>query len=372
MRPPAGKRGNTTPAPPPQATLAPDVVPGEGGEPDSTSTDTSAADPYSGGDYDSYEPDYGGRGGIQGTATLNLEVSLLSIAAVDRIGAEIARRVAPCAAKHGLTTLVLSNSELIEALQFRSVIAAELAVLAQALPTSADAADSGSASFAGAAVAEAMSSARRAAQSAASALSSFAISTRYSGRRNTVGARPLEAALAKHLAAAGLKILLPAHALPGAGAGDLLGRMLALRERFRRAADEGNAAAAEIAALLDRMTVMIFGGGAEQGGGNPLLARQLLLADRIAPSLDATTGSLLAEITASGGSYRARRWLFNFLTGSDGLTYNGGAAVTYFLLPAQQQHALASDTLYFATPHGRFRSSGAAPSPSNLDPTPAD
>jgi hypothetical protein len=63
---------------------------------------------------------------------------------------------------------------------------------------------------------------------------------------------------------------------------------------------------------------------------------------------------LFSEIAVSGGSYRTRRWLFNFLTGSDGLTYSGGAAVTYFLFRSDEAAALASDTLYFATPHGRF------------------
>jgi hypothetical protein len=64
---------------------------------------------------------------------------------------------------------------------------------------------------------------------------------------------------------------------------------------------------------------------------------------------------LFAEIAFSGGSYRTRKWILNFLFGKDGLTYNGGAGATYFLFRADDRSTLDSDTIYFALPHGRFQ-----------------
>lgn len=92
-----------------------------------------------------------------------------------------------------------------------------------------------------------------------------------------------------------------------------------------------------------------------------------MLADGVALAAGTDHAVLFAELTVTGGSYRARKWLFNFLTGSDGLTYNGGAAVTFFLLDPGQQGAIASDTIYFASPHRRFRDSGDRPRPTNID-----
>ena len=79
-----------------------------------------------------------------------------------------------------------------------------------------------------------------------------------------------------------------------------------------------------------------------------------MLADGIARTLTKGKAVLFAEITFSGGSYRTRKWIFNFLLGRDGLTYSGGAGVTYFLFRADDRTTLDSDTLYFASPHGRF------------------
>jgi hypothetical protein len=79
-----------------------------------------------------------------------------------------------------------------------------------------------------------------------------------------------------------------------------------------------------------------------------------MLADGIARTLTKGKAVLFAEIVFSGGSYRTRKWIFNFLLGRDGLTYSGGAGVTYFLFRADDRSTLDSDTLYFASPHGRF------------------
>ncbi len=79
-----------------------------------------------------------------------------------------------------------------------------------------------------------------------------------------------------------------------------------------------------------------------------------MLADSIAAAGEEGYAALFAELTVTGGSYRTRRWLFNFLTGSDGLSYSGGAAATFFLFRADQQSALASDTIYYASAHERF------------------
>jgi hypothetical protein len=98
------------------------------------------------------------------------------------------------------------------------------------------------------------------------------------------------------------------------------------------------------------------------------LAQQMMLADAIAAGMTKSRAVLFAELSFSGGSYRTRKWIFNTIFGREGLSYSGGAGVTYFLYSGEDRSTLDSDTLYFASPHGRFEHvAGRQFKPSNLN-----
>ncbi|MBA2920471.1 hypothetical protein GON01_02050 [Sphingomonas sp. MAH-20] len=349
-----------------------DVVPGEGGEGEAPATiDSGMGDDYDPGDYGSNDV-----GTTSGTATLNLEVALLSIAAVDAIAEDVAATIAAAIGKaSAVQGVVLASPDLLAAMRLRAslmheldAIEAVLAVAAQAPATT----DADAAAFALPAATIAVQGLKRAAQGAASALTVFGVTTRYSGRKDTVRQPVLDAALAKHLARGGIAVRLPAYSLPAPDGEGLIARALTLQARCR-AAEAGGSADPQVTAAaqaVDAIVGAVFAIDPDRGGGSPAaaaaLAQQLMLADGVALAAGDTHAVLFAQLTVTGGSYRARKWLFNFLTGSDGLTYNGGAAVTFFLLAPDQRATLASDTVYFASPHRRFRDSGARPRPTNI------
>jgi hypothetical protein len=351
-----------------------DVVPGEGGEP-------AAAPAIDGGIGDDYDTlDYGAStdvGTISGTGSLNLEVALLSIAAVDTVAAEVVRKVAAAISQpRGVQGVVLASAGLIAAMRLRSSLMSELDAVETALAQAGQApamTDVDPAAFAPPVATIAMQGLKQAAQSAASALTSFGITTHYSGRRNTVRQPVLDAALAKYLARSGIAARLPAYVLPVSGAEGLIARALRLQAQCR-AVNAGGAADPQVAAAaqaVDAIVGAVFAFDPERAGDSPAasaaLAQQLMLADGIAEAAGDSHAVLFAELTVTGGSYRARKWILNFLTGSDGLTYNGGAAVTFFLLAPDQRTTLASDTVYFANPHQSFRDSGGRPRPTNIE-----
>ena len=210
--------------------------------------------------------------------------------------------------------------------------------------------------------------AQRVAKSAAAAISVFASTTAYAGKKDTGRQTVLDAALAKHLAARNLQVELPEHALPAAEPA-LFTRMLNLRARCselqRQGADLN--ALVEISGAADSLLKLVFG-PAEGSPPGVSMAQQMMLADLIASGLVARRAVLFAEIAFSGGSYRTRKWIFNTLFGREGLTYSGGAGVTYFLFRGDDRSTLDSDTLYFASPHGRFEhASGRQFQSSNLN-----
>jgi hypothetical protein len=351
-----------------------DVVPGEGGEPATPSTiDGGIGDDYDTTDYGSNEV-----GTISGTGTLNLEVALLSIAAVDTVAGEVVRKVATAIEQaSGIQGVVLASPGLIAAMRLRSSLMSELDAIETALTQAAQApgmTDVDAAAFALPVATIAMQGLKQAAQSAASALTSFGVTTHYSGRKDTVRQPVLDAALAKYLARNGIAVRLPAYALPTPGPEGLIARALRLQSRCR-AAQAAGAADPQItgaAQTVDAIVGAVFAIDPDRAGGSPIaaaaLAQQLMLADGIALAAGDSYAVLFAELTVTGGSYRARKWILNFLTGGDGLTYNGGAAVTFFLLRPDQQATLASDTIYFASPHQRFQDSGGRARPTNIEP----
>ena len=332
-----------------------DVVAGEGGEPvtgGGMGDDTSVAvESYS---TDDYDPDSGTAGTTSGTGTLQLEVTLLAINAVDIIAAEIARKVAAKAAEAKLKGIVIASPEMIAILRLRAALIAEIDSLEE-IVRRAEMTGQAEFALAPAAVLAAVEKVKGVVKGAATALRTFAVTTRYSGRKDVVRQVTLDAALAKHLGGIGLKVELPQYALPGPAGDGVTARALHLQMCCRQVMASG-AESPELSAAadaIDGIVAAVFG-AADERATSAKLAQQLMLADGIAGSVARGHAALFCQLTASGGSYRTRRWLFNFLTGGDGLTYNGGASVTYFLFRGGQQASLDSDTIYFATPHDRF------------------
>lgn len=347
-------------------------MPGEGGEPPidpmTPGDDSGVADVA---EYNEYETGSSGQGTTSGVGSLNLEVALLSIEAVDRIADAIARRAAAAVGQAGVAGVVLAGPDLMAALRLRAALLAEIGALEASVAAASEApADDDAAAFGVPAAALALQGVKRAAQSASGALAVFGVTARYSGRNDTVRPATLDAALAKHLARRKVAVRLPLYAMPSVGRDGFIGRALTLQQQCRQAAATGSAGPETIAAgqAVDAITAAVFGwGGDRPADPSARLAQQLILADNVAAAGDAGFAVLSAELTVSGGNYRVRRWLFNFLTGGDGLTYNGGAAATFFLFGPDGRTALASDTFYFATPHGRFDGRSTRPRSTNVD-----
>jgi hypothetical protein len=303
-------------------------------------------------------------GQLSGAESLQLEVAILSAEAVDRIADAIADRVAAKATAAKIRAITVVSPAMLAALRLHSALEAEvrsLQAMAEQLvpaaaPESVKTADVGAFTdlpF------KAVDTAQRVLKSASSALSVFASTTAYAGKKDSARQNVLDAALAKHLAARRLQVDLPEHALPATDPNGLFARILDLRARCgelqRQGADLD--ALLEISGAADNLLKLAF--GTETSTTGTPLAQQLMLADGIARGLTAGRAVLFVEIAFSGGSYRMRKWIFNTLFGRDGLTYSGGAGVTYFLFRADNRSTLDSDTLYFASPHGRFQHGGS-------------
>lgn len=341
------------------------TVPGESGEPPMSSTggDTGS---YGGGGvtYEGdYETDSTDAGTTTGVATLQLEIDILTAQAVDRIAREIARRVAAKARASKIRSVTVVSPSIVSFLRLHSALEAEVASLESMADRLAAAAvpqgpleTSDQTAFGEVAV-EVAETARKAVKSATSALRMFAATTKYSGRTKVARQCVLDAALAKHIAHHELEVEVPEHALPSNDAHSLFGRMLRLQARCRELQNSGGNvdALAPILGSIENLVGAVFGSSESGGSANVPLAQQLMLADGVARGMGRGKAVLFADIAFSGGSYRTRKWIFNFLFGKDGLTYNGGAGATYFLFRADDRTTLDSDTIYFALPHGRFQ-----------------
>ena len=299
-------------------------------------------------------------GQLTGAESMQLEVNILSAEAVDRVAASIAARVAAKAAPGKIKSITVVSPLMLAALRLHAALDAEvrsLQAMAEQLapaaaPETVRTADVGAFTDLPFKVAD---TAQRVLKSASSALSVFASTTAYTGKKDSVRQNVLDAALAKHLAARSLRVDLPEHALPATDPKGLFARLLDLRGRCGELERMGidTLALQPITGAVENLFKLAFGTEASTTGMP--LAQQLLLADGIAASPTAGRALLVVEIAFSGGSYRMRKWIFNTLFGRDGLTYSGGAGVTYFLFRADDRSTLDSDTLYFASPHGRFQ-----------------
>lgn len=346
----------------------PAVAPGQVG--DGSPTPSSGSQPYQ------YSMDYSGSdqagGQTLGAETLQLEVDILSAEAVDRIADAIAQRVARKAVAAKIRGVTVASPATLAALRLHSVLEAQVksleAMVAQLGPAAApDSIVTADASFSDLPMRVA-DTAQRVAKSAAAALGVFASTVTFAGKKDTARQTVLDAALAKHLASRDLQVDLPERALPSADPG-LFTRMLDLRARCSELQLQG----ADLNALLpisgavDNLLNLVFGSAAGAAPGVSM-AQQMMLADAVAAGLTKGRAVLFAEISFSGGSYRTRKWIFNTLFGREGLSYSGGAGVTYFLYRGDDRSTLDSDTLYFASPHGRFEhGAGGKFKPSNLN-----
>jgi hypothetical protein len=299
-------------------------------------------------------------GQLTGAESMQLEVNILSAEAVDRVASSIAARVAAKAAPAKIKSVTVVSPAMLAALRLHAALDAELRSLEAMAEQLAPAAPPGSIRTADVGAFtdlpfKVADTAQRVLKSASSAISVFASTTAYTGKKDSVRQNVLDAALAKHLAAGGLRVALPEHALPTTDPKGIFARLLDLRGRCGELQRMGidPPALQPIASAVENLFKLAF--GTETSTSGMPLAQQLLLADGIAANPTAGHALLLVEIAFSGGSYRMRKWIFNTLFGRDGLTYSGGAGVTYFLFRADDRSTLDSDTLYFASPHGRFQ-----------------
>ena len=311
-------------------------------------------------------------GQTMGAETLQLEVDILSAEAVDRIAYAIAQRVAKKAAETKIRGVTVVSPATLSALRLHAVLDAQLkaleAMAEQLAPAPApDSIETADAAFSDLPM-RVVDTAQRVAKSAAAALSVFASTTAYAGKKDSARQTVLDAALAKHLASRDLQVDLPERALPSTAPG-LYTRMLDLRARCgelqRLGADL--TALVPINGAVENLLKLVLG-PAEGAPPGVSLAQQMTLADSIAAGITKGRAVLFAEIAFSGGSYRTRKWIFNTIFGREGLSYSGGAGVTYFLYRGDDRSTLDSDTLYFVSPHGRFEQvAGRAFKPSNLN-----
>jgi hypothetical protein len=311
-----------------------------------------------------------------GAETLQLEVDVLSADAVGRIAAAIAERVAKKSAEARIKAVTVVSLATLASLRLHAVLDAQVTslgamadqLMATAAPGSIETSDATALSDMAGTASKVVDAVQRVAKGAAAAISVFASSTAYAGKKDSARQTVLDAALAKHLASQGLRVDLPERALPSSGPG-LISRMLDLRAKCadlqRQGADFN--ALAPITGAVDNLLKLVMG-PADAATPGVSLAQQMMLADSIACGLVAGHAVLFAEITFSGGSYRTRKWIFNTLFGRDGLSYSGGAGVTYFLYRGDDRTTLDSDTLYFVSPHGRFEHAASRHfDPSNLN-----
>jgi hypothetical protein len=327
-----------------------------------TDTSSSAGVPYTA----DYETGSSEAGATSGAGSLQLEVEILTADAVDRVAYEIAHRVAAKVAAAKIKSITVVSPEVIAYLRLHAALEAEIASLeamterlaATAPPDTVETSDATAFSQMAVDVAE---TARKAIKSATLAVGMLAVSTSYSGRTKIAHQSVLDAALGKHLAAKELEVELPQRSLPSNEPRGLFARMLDLRSRCTdlQSKNAGGDALMPIISTIDNLLSLVFGTSGT-GPNDARMAQQLMLADGVARGLTKGRAVLFADIAFSGGSYRTRKWIFNWLFGRDGLTYSGGAGVTYFLFRADDRTTLDSDTLYFASPHGRFEHAGGS------------
>lgn len=313
---------------------------------------------------------------VGGIETLNFEVTVLTIASVDRVADEIARRIQTIAADRKLKGVVISDPGAIALLRAHATLMSQLAALelqvdAAKIPNEDEGGmESGfidlAATIAGA------RKVREVANNVGKLLSVFEVSSTYQGKQVRLVPSVLPAALAKHIAGRGVVAQVPRYAVRLDKGSEFVNRLVALQRRCQAliAADSTSSELGELSGRITGLVAAVFGtsGGGDSiaAGSAPPLVQQLAEAEMLSAAIGDGFALLTVEMAAAGGSYRMRKWIFNGLLGRDSLTYSGGAAVTFFLLAGDSMASLASDTIYFATGHGSFGDKYQRFSPTNI------
>ena len=344
---------------------APDVVADEGGEETVATNAPTAADGGIGtaGDDSSNTPSLADGASVTGAETLSLEVTLLSLDAVDRVAAGIAQRVGKAIKGEAFKGVVLADPAAVNALRLRALLMGEVESLEATVAsvTSAAGEGQGESAFGADDVLAPLRAVKQAANVGTTTLAWFQVTSDYRGKAGLVRPSALTAALAKHVSALGIEARVPKYAIAPPSGGGLVERALAVQLKCRdlQAAGTGGPQIDNAMLVVSSLLQALFGASmiAGEAAASPAegLAQQLAEADVTAAALADGYALLTVELAIAAGSYRAKKWILNALLGRDGLTYNGGAAATFFLLASDRMTALASDTIYFATGHGQFR-----------------
>lgn len=339
-----------------------EVVGEEGGEPIAPTAPPAPTPPTPGGGTTDSNPETSVTTGqmVTGTDSLTLEITLLSLDAVDRVAGGIAQRVSAAMAGGKLKGVVLADPAAVNAMRLRTLLMGEIESLELTVASAQGASEGVEGAAAAFGVTDALGVVKKSAHMLATTLSWFEVSSDYKGKGSLVQAPALAAALAKHLTAQGIEARVPRYAIAPLAQGGLIGRALAVQQKCREMsfAGQGGPTIDSVNQVVSSLLQALFGasvtGEAPTAVSNSL-AQQLAEADVTAAALEKGFGLLTVELAIAAGSYRAKKWILNALLGRDGLTYNGGAAATFFLLAGDRMAALASDTIYFATGHGQFQ-----------------
>ena len=309
---------------------------------------------------------------------VKLEVEILALAALERIAADIARRLKARVKEADARIILVSREDLAPIPQYQALQAGLDALLkeAEALlePAPQEAALETTAALT--AVQDALSG-------VAGILAFFRAETSFIGRSVTMDPAALQSALAGALAAQGFDVVLPEFIplVANEARDGLLDRLARLRtirvhlgvlanptgqaaeigperehengqEPTRRDARTAAAVTAEIDSFLQALH-------ASEGGNPSPFERAIAAAEAFSLlSDDRTTLWLAAKVLAAGGSYKTQRHLFTTLFTGSRLTYSGGAAVSFVAVDGRTSSVILADVLRDAIGHGRFRGHG--------------
>jgi hypothetical protein len=314
---------------------------------------------------------------IELDSEVKLEVEILALAALERIAADIARRL-KAQMQPNSARIVLGSTEHLAAIPYYRALRAGL----DALMAEADSFLRPAPQELTLEAAAALTTLQTALSGLAGILAFFRAETSFIGRAVTLDPAALRAALAGALAVEEFEVILTEFIplLASQAREKLLedlARLRALRAQLGTAVDavengsaDGQAApkhdaraaavAAEIDALLDALHA------AE--GDKPLpLERALAAADACELlSDDRRTLWLDAKVLTAGGSYKTQKHLFTTLFTGSRLTYSGGAAVSFVVVDGRTSGVVLANVIRDAVGHGRFIDDGFLQKRSNI------
>jgi len=301
--------------------------------------------------------------GITIDASMKIEVTMLTLGALQRVAAEIAARVAK---KASGKSVIIGSDGAIAALRAYQGFRRRLELLNTGLE------DVLAAKSAAESLRVGIDTATVTVQALANLLSFFKADTRYSGRDVELNQKVLYQTLAGRLIARKVDVSLP-ECFPDPAANEAaslmaqLGELRELCTRVSAQVPEDSRSASLIAAVdaaFDEVDKPAASSETES------LLDRLLLGAELHATLGGTNKPLFlsAAVLTAGGSYRTKKHLFTTLFWGDQLSYSGGVAVGYFLFDAADSKLVESDVLYHATGYARFPDSSEPLSGSNIPP----